>query len=111
MNVNIIAYMTTGRQDDTTTRMHDCRLGLHEFFSSSLFLFLILIDVLSTVSFISFYFMFFIPKRSRGDLLCNTNVLQPNAKSATIRTCPNIVQPPHRLKTCPWTVEDTARKK
>lgn len=113
MNVNIIAYTTTGRQDDTTTRMHDCRLGLHEFFSSSLFLFLILIDVLSTVSFISFYFVFFIPKRSCGDLSlsCNTNVLQPNAKSATIRTCPNIVQPPHRLKTCPWTVEDTARKK
>ena len=80
MNVNIIAYMTTGRQDDTTTRMHDCHLGLHEFFSSSLFLFLILIDVLSTVSFISFYFVFFIPKRSCGDLSCNTNVLQPKTR-------------------------------
>ena len=95
-----LTILVTGRQDDTTTRMHDRRLFL-----------ILIIDVLSTVSFISFYFVFFIPKRSHGDLLCNTNVLQPNAKSASIRTCPNIVQPPHRLKTCPWTVEDTARKK
>ena len=30
MNVNIIAYTTTGWQDDTTTQMHDCCLGLLE---------------------------------------------------------------------------------
>ena len=31
-NVNIIAHTTTGRQDDMTTQMQDCCLGLHEIF-------------------------------------------------------------------------------
>ena len=99
-----------GDKDNEPKQCQTCRLGLYEFFFSSLFMFLILLCFVYCIFFFEF-FKYFIPRRSRGDLLCNTNVLQPNAKSATIRTCPNIVQPPHRLKTCPWTVEDTARKK